>query len=89
MRDGPPKTASSAAVIEDLAPQTILALLALPTSDDPACPYVLRTVSGLPFDPDVINHKFAEHLKLAGLPSMPFHALRHTTATFILNAGPT
>lgn len=45
--------------------------------------------SGQPFTCGVLHHQFHAALVKAGLPSIRFHDLRHTTATFMLqNAVP-
>ena len=45
--------------------------------------------SGQPFTCGVLHHQFHTALEKAGLPSIRFHDLRHTTATFMLqNAVP-
>jgi integrase len=38
-------------------------------------------------DPDVVSHQFADLVRLAGLPKIRLHDLRHTHATLALQAG--
>jgi integrase len=38
-------------------------------------------------DPDVVSHQFADLIRLAGLPKIRLHDLRHTHATLALQAG--
>jgi len=40
-----------------------------------------------PLDPSTISHAFAQVLRKAELPPMPFHGLRHRHATLLLQAG--
>ena len=87
VRDGPPKTKSSATVIEDLSPSVIQALLDLPAGDDPERDYVFRNRNGEAFDPDNLDRVFRRHLRRAGLPPVGFHALRHSCATLAIAAG--
>jgi integrase len=42
---------------------------------------------GRPFDPSTVSHAFGRVLRDAGLPSLRFHDLRHSHATFLLAAG--
>jgi integrase len=87
VHDTAPKTKGSAAVIEDLSPSVVQALLALPASGDPTQPYVFRNQAGGPIDPDNLRRVFRRHLKAAKLPRVGFHALRHTTATHLIAMG--
>ncbi len=52
--------------------------------------YVFSRVDGSLNDPDTITHAFADIVKLAGLPHVRFHDLRHTHATLLmkLNVNP-
>ena len=54
-----------------------------PTAED----YVFSHPDGSPLDPSTVSHAFGRILRQAGLPSMPLHSLRHTHATFLLQAG--
>lgn len=85
--DAAPKTKGSAAVIDDLSPSVVAALLALPASDDPGQPYVFRNRAGGPIDPHNLRHTFTRHLKRAGIPPVKFHGLRHSTATHLIAMG--
>ncbi len=87
VRDTAPKTGSSVAVIEDLSEGLMQALLALPAGDDPRNDYVFADRRGMPLEPNFVYRVFQRHLRAAGLPPMPFHALRHTCATLLLAAG--
>jgi len=49
--------------------------------------YVFSHPDGTPLDPSTVSHTFSRLLRQAGLPSMPLHGLRHTHATFLLQAG--
>jgi len=49
--------------------------------------YVFSHPDGAPLDPSTVSHAFSRILCQAGLPSMPLHSLRHTHATFLLQAG--
>ena len=49
--------------------------------------YVFSHPDGTPLDPSTVSHTFSRLLRQAGLPSMPLHSLRHTHATFLLQAG--
>jgi len=49
--------------------------------------YVFSHPDGSPLDPSTVSHAFARILRQAGLPRMPLHSLRHTHATFLLQAG--
>lgn len=42
---------------------------------------------GRPLRPDDVNHAWHRVLDAAGLPSIPFHGLRHSAATALLSAG--
>jgi integrase len=42
---------------------------------------------GRPLDGTAVTHVFHELLTAAGLPSVPFHGLRHSAATALLSAG--
>ena len=52
---------------------------------DPAL--IFTTSLGHHFDGDNLRREFQRHLKRAGLPNMPFHALRHSAATLMLALG--
>jgi integrase len=49
--------------------------------------YVFCHPDGTPLDPSTVSHAFAKTLKRAGLPPMPLHGLRHSHATYLLQAG--
>ena len=49
--------------------------------------FVFCHTDGAPLDPSTVSHAFGRVLRQAGLPSMPLHSLRHTHATFLLQAG--
>ena len=49
--------------------------------------YVFSHAEGSPLDPSTVSHAFSRILRKAGLPCMPLHSLRHTHATFLLQAG--
>jgi len=87
VRDTAPKTGSSIAVIEDLSEGLMQALLALPAGDDPHQDYVFSDRRGQPLEPNALYQIFQRDLRRAGLPPMPFHALRHTCATLLLASG--
>jgi integrase len=42
---------------------------------------------GRPLDPSAVVRDFHQLLEAAGLPRVPFHGLRHSTATALLGAG--
>ena len=48
---------------------------------------VFTTPIGTPWDGANVNHAWHELLDAAGLPSIPFHGLRHSAATAMLAAG--
>lgn len=48
---------------------------------------VFTDVLGRPLHPSTVGHAFPVMLKAAGLPSIPFHGLRHSAATALLSAG--
>lgn len=49
--------------------------------------YVFCHPDGIPMDPSTVSHAFAKMLRRAGLPPMPLHGLRHSHATYLLQAG--
>ena len=49
--------------------------------------YVSSRVDVSLIDPDTITHAFADIIKLAGLPHVRFHDLRHTHATMMMQEG--
>jgi integrase len=48
---------------------------------------VFTDAVGRPLYPTAVHRAFHELLTAAGLPSVPFHGLRHSTATALLSAG--
>ena len=83
-----PKTRSSVRVVD--VPQPLLDDLAVyrvmypPLDGD----LIFRTAAGTPLCPDNWTDRcFAPTLKRAGLPHMGLHALRHTYASLLINAG--
>jgi integrase len=44
-------------------------------------------MDGTPWDHTTVSHAFAKTLKRAGLPPMPLRGLRHSHATYLLQAG--
>jgi integrase len=63
---------------------TACALLGRKLNDED---YVFSHLEGEPLDPSTVSHAFSRILRQAGLPSMPLHSLRHSHATFLLQAG--
>lgn len=49
--------------------------------------YVFTRRSGAPLDGPKVTKWFQAHLAAAGLPRIPFHALRHTAASLLLAQG--
>ncbi|MDI6709475.1 MAG: site-specific integrase [Bacillota bacterium] len=48
---------------------------------------VFTSWAGRPMHPDVASAWFAKFLKRYGLHPLPFHGLRHTCATLLINQG--
>lgn len=48
---------------------------------------LFTTWDGQPMHPDTISSWFPKFLKRHGLPHLPFHGLRHTAATLLINKG--
>jgi integrase len=48
---------------------------------------VFCKADGTAYRPDFIYHRFKELLAANGLPAIPFHALRHTFCTMLLEQG--
>lgn len=48
---------------------------------------LFTTWDGRPMHPDTVSSWFPKFLKRHGLPLLPFHGLRHTAATMMINAG--
>lgn len=48
---------------------------------------VLRTPDGLPVDADRFGHQWRRACRLAGVPGLGYHALRHTFASTLLSRG--
>ena len=48
---------------------------------------LFTTWDGKPMHPDTISKWFPKFLKRHNLPSIPFHGLRHTAATMLINQG--
>jgi integrase len=49
--------------------------------------YVFSTTTGTPLDGRNVHRQWREALDDAGLPALPFHASRHTAASFLLAQG--
>lgn len=49
--------------------------------------HVFTTPAGMPVNGSVLTHQFQARLKDAGLPVVPWHALRHATADLLADAG--
>ena len=49
--------------------------------------HVFTTSAGYPVAGSVLTHQFQARLTAAGLPSIPWHALRHATADMLADAG--
>jgi integrase len=49
--------------------------------------YIFTTEDGRPLDPHRISKAFERHLRVAALPRIPLHGLRHTYATLALSSG--
>jgi len=63
---------------------TVRALLGKKLTDED---YVFSHPEGEPLDPSTVSHVFSRMLRQADLPPMPLHSLRHSHATFLLQAG--
>lgn len=50
-------------------------------------PLVFPAVNGGTWDPDSVSQIFKRLVTKAGVPTWPFHALRHTSASLLLSAG--
>lgn len=48
---------------------------------------VFTTTDGKPMHPDTATHWFIDFLERHGLPHIPLHGLRHTSATLMINEG--
>jgi len=48
---------------------------------------LFTTWDGRPMHPDTVSSWFPKFLKRHSLPPLPFHGLRHTAATMMINAG--
>jgi integrase len=48
---------------------------------------VFTTALGLPLDSRNTTKRFQRHLLAAGLPKLPFHSLRHSSATLLFSGG--
>jgi len=48
---------------------------------------LFSTWDGKPMHPDTVSKWFPKFLKRHSLPSLPFHGLRHTAATMLINQG--
>jgi integrase len=60
------------------------ALLGRPLTNDD---FVFANPDGAPLDPSTVSHAFNKVLRKADLPPIRLHDLRHTHATFLLQAG--
>lgn len=49
--------------------------------------YLFTTPNGQPLDGDNLLKRWKRILRAAGLPDMPFHAMRHTAGSFLLAQG--
>ena len=49
--------------------------------------FVFTTTVGTPLDGPTVTHRFQKALRMAGLPHLRFHDLRHTCATLLLAQG--
>ena len=49
--------------------------------------WVFTTWNGSLLNPSTVSHWFHKFLKRNGLPEIPFHGLRHTSATLLLSEG--
>lgn len=49
--------------------------------------YILKWDDGRPFTPDYVSHRFSRLLEIYKMPHIRFHELRHSCASFLLNAG--
>ena len=49
--------------------------------------YVFTTAVGTAIDGDNLHHSYKGHLNRVGLPTISFHALRHSAATLMLALG--
>lgn len=50
-------------------------------------PYIFTSTIGTPLPGSTVSNRFRLHLKVAGLPPMRFHDLRHGTASLLLACG--
>ena len=57
--------------------------LGRPAPDD----FVFAAPTGEPLHPALFSDAFERHVKASGLPLIPFHSVRHTSATLALAAG--
>lgn len=81
-----PKTARSRRFIP-LAPIAITALESIPKGNGPYSGLVFTTPSGFPIHgPNLLPTLYA-HLERLNLPRIPFHGLRHSTASILLSEG--
>lgn len=78
---GSPKTKSSRRVIS-LSQSVIDRLHEL--RENGAGGFIFKTSTGRPVSPRNVVHDFKKALAGSGLPDIPFHGLRHTTATILL-----
>lgn len=95
-----PKTKASVRVVE-LDPRTIATLRAWRSvqrqdrltagpgwkGGDLDGAYVFTDEEGVPFRPDGLSGRFDAAVAGAGVPRIPFHGMRHTSATLLLAAG--
>lgn len=86
LRVAAPKTAGSRAAVA-LAPFTVMHLREHRTLSGRIAGFVFATEDGGPLDPSNVRRHWKKTLKAAGLPDRRLHDLRHSTATFLLEAG--
>lgn len=68
-------------------PDPMLAALTWHHAETAGTGLVWTRADGAPIDPKLDNAEWHDALERAGLPSVPLHAARHTTASLLLRAG--